>query len=41
MIKKATALSIKVILLTPSPDAKVDNANPENELAKHAAQNRK
>ncbi len=41
MIKKALAKGIKVILLTPSPDAKLDNANPENELAKHAAQIRK
>ena len=41
MIKKTTAKSIKVILLTPSPDAKVDNANLENELAKHAEQIRK
>lgn len=41
MIKKALSKGIKVILLTPSPDAKLDNANPENELAKHAAQIRK
>lgn len=41
MIKKALAKGIKVILLTPSPDTKLDNADPENELAKHAAQIRK
>jgi len=41
MIKKAIAKGIKVILLTPSPDAKLDNANSENELAKHAAQIRR
>ncbi len=41
MIKKAIAKGIKVILLTPSPDTKVDYANPDNELAKHAAQVRK
>ena len=41
MIKKAIATGVKVILLTPSPDAKLDNTNPENDLAKHAAQIRK
>ena len=41
MIKKALTKGIKVILLTPSPDTKVDFSNPDNELAKHAAQVRK
>lgn len=41
MIKKAIANGIKVILLTPSPDTKLDNSNPENELSKHAIQVRK
>lgn len=41
MIKKALVKGIKVILLTPSPDTKLDHTNPENELAKHAEQIRK
>jgi len=41
MVKKALAKGVKVILLTPSPDTKVDFSNPDNELAKHAAQVRK
>lgn len=41
MIKKALAKGIKVILLTPSPDTNVDNANADNVLALHAAQVRK
>jgi len=36
MIKKAKDHSIPVILLTPSPDQRVDYNSPENELKKHA-----
>jgi acyl-CoA thioesterase-1 len=38
MIKLAKEHSIKVILLTPSPDQKVDNTDLTNELRKHADQ---
>lgn len=38
MIEQAQKLGIKVILLTPSPDLKVDMSNPENELNQHANQ---
>ena len=41
MIKKAKAQHIKVILFTPSPDLKVDYANPDNELKKHTDQIRR
>lgn len=38
MIKQAKEQNIKVILLTPSPDQKVDYNNPGNELKKHTDQ---
>ena len=38
MIKQAKDKGIKVILLTPSPDQSVDNADADNELKKHADQ---
>jgi acyl-CoA thioesterase I len=38
MIKQAKDRSIPVILLTPSPDQRVDYNSPENELKKHADQ---
>ena len=38
MIEQAQQAGIKVILLTPSPDLKVDSSNPENELNQHANQ---
>ncbi len=38
MIKKALSHKIKVILLTPSPDQRVNLQDPANELGKHAAQ---
>ena len=38
MIKKAKRKNIKVILLTPSPDQRVDYANPNNELKQHTDQ---
>jgi acyl-CoA thioesterase-1 len=38
MIKKAISRNIKVILLTPSPDQRVDYGNPDNELKKHTDQ---
>ena len=38
MIKKAKSRNIKVILLTPSPDQRVDYKNPDNELKKHTNQ---
>jgi acyl-CoA thioesterase-1 len=38
MIKQAKQQSIKVILLTPSPDQKVNFDSPDNELKKHADQ---
>ncbi|MEK6481485.1 SGNH/GDSL hydrolase family protein [Catalinimonas sp. 4WD22] len=38
MIQSALAQDIKVILLTPSPDQRVDILEPENPLAKHAEQ---
>ena len=38
MIKKAISHKIKVILLTPSPDQRVNLQDPANELGKHAAQ---
>ena len=38
MIKLAKDKGIKVILLTPSPDQSVNNANADNELKKHADQ---
>ena len=38
MIKKAKNKHIKVILLTPSPDLRVDYSNPNNELKQHANQ---
>jgi acyl-CoA thioesterase I len=41
MIKAAKERGIKVILLTPSPDQKVNYSDPDNELKKHAAQIRK
>lgn len=41
MIKAAKDRGIKVILLTPSPDQKVNYADPENDLKKHADQIRK
>ena len=41
MIKQAKDKGIKVILLTPSPDQSVNNADADNELNKHADQIRK
>lgn len=41
MIKLAKEQRIKVILLTPSPDQSVNNADADNELKKHADQIRK
>ncbi len=38
MIEKALKRNIKVILLTPSPDQRVDILSPDNELEKHALQ---
>ena len=38
MIKKAKKQHIKVILLTPSPDQRVDYGSSENELKKHMNQ---
>lgn len=38
MIKKAKDQNIKVILLTPSPDQRVDYMDPDNELKKHSDQ---
>lgn len=38
MIKKAIKKDIKVILLTPSPDQRVDFTDPNNELKKHTNQ---
>lgn len=38
MIKEALKQSIPVILLTPSPDTRVDYNNPENELKQHTNQ---
>lgn len=38
MIKKAKSSNIKVILLTPSPDQRVDYTNPDNELKQHSDQ---
>lgn len=38
MIKQAKDRGIKVILLTPSPDQSVNNADADNELKKHADQ---
>ena len=38
MIEQAQRAGIKVILLTPSPDLKVDMSNPENELNQHSNQ---
>lgn len=38
MIQSALAQDIKVILLTPSPDQRVDILEPENLLAQHAEQ---
>jgi lysophospholipase L1-like esterase len=38
MIKKAKNQHIKVILLTPSPDQRVDYMDPDNELKKHTDQ---
>lgn len=38
MIKMAKGKGIKVILLTPSPDQKVNFADPENDLKKHTDQ---
>ena len=38
MIEKALEKNIKVILLTPSPDQRVDILLPNNELEKHALQ---
>lgn len=38
MIKEAKERGIKVILLTPSPDQRVDYNLPENELKKHTDQ---
>jgi acyl-CoA thioesterase-1 len=38
MIEKALKRNIKVILLTPSPDQRVDILLPDNELEKHALQ---
>jgi hypothetical protein len=38
MIQSALAQDTKVILLTPSPDQRVDILEPENLLAQHAEQ---
>ncbi len=38
MIEKALKKNIKVILLTPSPDQRIDIISPNNELEKHALQ---
>ena len=38
MIKKAKSNNIKVILLSPSPDQRVDYENPKNELKMHTDQ---
>ncbi len=38
MIKKAKNKNIKVILLTPSPDQRVDYGKPDNELKTHTDQ---
>jgi len=38
MIKAAKDKGIKVILLTPSPDQRVNYADPENEMKKHSGQ---
>lgn len=38
MIEQAQQAGIKVILLTPSPDLKVDMSNPDNILNQHANQ---
>ena len=38
MIEKALKNNIKLILLTPSPDQRVDILSPNNELEKHALQ---
>ena len=38
MIKKALSHKIKVILLTPSPDQRINLKDSANELGKHAAQ---
>ena len=38
MIRKAKEKNIKVILLTPSPDLRVNYNSPDNELKKHADQ---
>ena len=38
MIKKAKSKNIKVILLTPSPDLRVDYTDPGNELKQHTDQ---
>ena len=38
MIKQAKEQNIKVILLTPSPDQRVDYNNPDNELKNHSDQ---
>jgi lysophospholipase L1-like esterase len=38
MIEKALKKNIKVILLTPSPDQRIDILSPNNELEKHALQ---
>ncbi|MFB9292087.1 SGNH/GDSL hydrolase family protein [Persicitalea jodogahamensis] len=38
MIEQAQQAGIKVILLTPTPDLKVDMRDPENELRRHANQ---
>ncbi len=38
MIKKARSKNIKVILLTPTPDQRVDYEIPDNELKKHTDQ---
>jgi lysophospholipase L1-like esterase len=38
MIKQANQFQIPLILLTPSPDQRVDYANPDNELKKHTDQ---
>ena len=38
MIKKAKRENIKVILLTPSPDQRIDYADTNNELKKHSDQ---
>ena len=38
MIEQALKQNIPVILLTPSPDTRVDYNNPENELKQHTNQ---